>query len=118
MKNRVIAKNTKLWREFTADAQILTERQLSEKYGICMPTVVRYRKELGISGRVSPHGSPFSYYTVYKKDTDELICSGAAVECAKILGLKVNSLYGYVSRSSKYDVFVEEYRDVMREHDD
>lgn len=40
------------------------------------------------------------YYTVYRKDSDEIIAFGTSQECTKALGLKnVEQFYAFVSKT-------------------
>lgn len=63
----------------------------------------------GKSGSI--HGQ--SYYSVYLRRTDELICAGTSAECAAALGRSVDSFYCMVSRvrkgkNRKYEVYQED----------
>ena len=55
------------------------------------------------------------WYSVYLKETDEMICSGTSAECAKALGMKtVGSFRTLVYRSrnglsSRYEIYSEPY---------
>lgn len=57
------------------------------------------------------------WYSVYLRETDEMVCSGTSDECAKALGLKsVGSFRTLVYRSrnglsSKYEIYSEPYCD-------
>ena len=53
-----------------------------------------------------------TYYALYLRKTDELVCCGSAKECAAILGIKVNSFYVLVHKilhgtNRKWDVYIE-----------
>lgn len=115
MRRRAIEPNTELWREFTKDAEILTGRELADKYRLSTITISKYKKELGKSGRTPGRTTPINYYTIYRKSTDDLVCFGTAEECAEALGVKVNTLYRYVLGNKQYDIFVENYRDAKSE---
>jgi hypothetical protein len=55
------------------------------------------------------------WYSVYLKETDEMICSGTSAECTKALGMKtVDSFRTLVYRSrnglsSRYEIYSEPY---------
>jgi hypothetical protein len=55
-----------------------------------------------------------TYYALYHRKTDELVCSGSAKECAEILGIATNSFYVLVhkilhGKTKKWDIYVENY---------
>ncbi len=59
--------------------------------------------------------NPIKYYSVYKRKTDEpVIIHGTAKECAKVIGVAVNSFHIYVTRFNKgvkrrkYDIYVDD----------
>jgi hypothetical protein len=56
----------------------------------------------------------YKYYSVYDRKTDTpVFIHGTAVDCAKAMGVKVGTLYHYVSRTRKgtdckYDIFIDD----------
>lgn len=55
------------------------------------------------------------WYTVYLTDTDEIVASGTAQECIKVLGMTRNSFYSTVSKAAldqrhKYTFFKEDIK--------
>lgn len=66
---------------------------------------------------------PQNYYTVYNKQTDEIIASGTSVECANQLEISLTSFFKAVMRtrsgeSKKYDILVESMEDIDEGNDD
>lgn len=54
------------------------------------------------------------YYTVYLRDTDDIICTGDALECADAMRRSLTAFYSMVSRTNagkngKYEVYSEPY---------
>lgn len=52
------------------------------------------------------------YYTVYLRETDEVIAHGTSRECAAIMGKSLNCFHSMVSKTlkgkhNKYDILVE-----------
>ena len=52
------------------------------------------------------------YYTVYLRSSDEVVCSGTARECAKVMGKSVNGFHSMVSKNilrkqNKYEIYKE-----------
>lgn len=41
-----------------------------------------------------------TWYTVYLRDTDEIIASGTGAQCARAMGLTLKGFYNAVSRSA------------------
>ena len=63
--------------------------------------------------------SPYKYYSVYKRKTDEpVVIHGTALECIKVMGVTIATFYIYVTRTSKgvgkrkYDVYVDDREEV------
>ena len=55
------------------------------------------------------------YYTVYLRETDEVIAYGTGRECAAMMRKSLNCFHSMVSKTkkgkqNKYDVLVEEYK--------
>lgn len=60
-----------------------------------------------------------TYYTIYLRDTDEIVASGTARQCAEQMNTSINCIYSIVSKTThgirnKYDV----YRDTDSMDDD
>lgn len=63
--------------------------------------------------------SPYKYYSVYKRRTDEpVVIHMSAQECIKVMGVTISTFYIYVTRTSqglgkrKYDVYVDDREEV------
>lgn len=57
-------------------------------------------------------GRPPAYYSIYLRETDDMICWGTSSECAAKLGMPLSGFYSMVSRvrrgiNRKYDVYTE-----------
>lgn len=48
-----------------------------------------------------PLKRPFQHYTVYNAKTDDILAVGNSEECAKQLGIRVNSFYKAVIKSNR-----------------
>lgn len=51
-----------------------------------------------------------TYYTVYLKRTDEIVCCGTASECAKAMSKTINGFYSMISKNNrgkhhKYEIY-------------
>lgn len=54
------------------------------------------------------------YYTVYLRSTDEIVCTGDALECANAMHRSLTGFYTMVSRTKsgknkRYEVYSEPY---------
>lgn len=63
-----------------------------------------------------PKGSYLNYYAVYRKGTDELICTGNSEECCKIMGVTFSTFRSYVSRHNHgvwcpYEFYVDSLKE-------
>lgn len=92
-------------------AQGLSDAEIARRLGASYKTVRAIRSEtlhLPANKR-----QPKKRYTVYHRETGDLLASGSARECAEQLGIERGSFYNTVSRlpkreAARYKIFVEE----------
>lgn len=98
----------------------LTDREVGKRVGRPNSTIACWRKRNDLPPNGEYIGRPHKLYTIYKKNSDELLAFGSAKECADRLGMKIDSFYSAVTRArkgqrEKYNIFVEE---VVEEDDE
>ena len=74
-------------------------------------TVYQYQRWFQKGRRI--HNLRHKFYALYLRETDELVCSGTAAECAKALGIKHHSFYVMAhkalrGKTKKWDIYIEE----------
>lgn len=62
---------------------------------------VSRREGAGKTGKRKRVRGKRSWYTIWKADTDELVCCGDAKECAAFLGISKGSFYGMLAEQRK-----------------
>lgn len=76
--------------------------------------------------KYKPIGRPLNssdhYYTVYNAKTDEVLASGNAFECARLLNIRQDSFYKAVMKSNrgeskKYYILTDKEKDVESNND-
>ena len=77
-------------------------------------TVAMYMRRIRNGAFVKKRYPQKRYYAIYLKKTDELVCSGTAVECAEKLEISMSAFYSLVGRattgkSQKWEVYVEPF---------
>ena len=91
----------------------LCDAEIARRIGEDPKIINRWRKKLNLK----PGKSGMKHqkrYTFYDKQTTQFICEGTVEECAKAMGLSVNSMYSIISRNrsgkqQNYEVYeVEE----------
>lgn len=93
--------------------ELLCDAEIARRIGEKQHIVNRWRKKLNLE----PGKKGMKHkkrYTFYDKQTTQFICEGTIEECARAMGLSVNSMYSIISRNrsgkqQNYEVYeVEE----------
>ena len=79
-------------------AEGLNDRHIAERLGVCKDTVMLWRHKMGVKAAGTYDSR--QYYTIYDRN-DRIRAHGSAKECAKALGIKVDSVYRMANRSKK-----------------
>ena len=92
-------------------AKNLNDREIAQRLGCSNSTVYKYRKRMGLPA-IQRWATTRKYYTVYKRKTDEILAYGTAEECARQLGIRLDSFYCTVSRTPnrknpQYEIFID-----------
>ena len=61
-----------------------------------------------------------NYYTIYRKENDEIVAQGTARRCAEIMGMNLDTFYSIVSKSRKgkretYEILIEPFIEILKE---
>lgn len=92
------------------------DRQIADAVGCSIATVHKWRTKAGLPVTESRAPSPpRMYYTIYDAKTNELLASGSAKLCARMLGMSMSSFYTIMHRArhgmqQKYTVLEEPYK--------
>ena len=97
-------------------------QDVADHIGAPRNTVAIYMQKFRNGERLK-HDFPLRrYYALYRRGTDELVCSGTAKECAEALGILRTSFDSLVSKvksgkNKKWEVYVDDMDDDYNEEE-
>lgn len=94
------------------NSQGLNDRQVGEILGLSGKTIGAWRRRLKIEATYTVQKNPYVIYYIYDGKTTQLLAFGSAEECARTLGLRVQTIYAIhhrftTGKSDKYTVVTE-----------